>query len=85
MASTTIDRPAAGAAGSATGATERPAVRWFHAPQLTPAPCVPEESVGAYDLLERYGAAAMKQERLLVNNPAPIGEEDARRLYEAAR
>ena len=27
---------------------------------------------------------AMKQERLLVNNPCPIGEEDARRLYEAA-
>lgn len=27
---------------------------------------------------------AMKQERLLVNNPAPIEEEDARRLYEAA-
>jgi alcohol dehydrogenase class IV len=27
---------------------------------------------------------AMKQQRLLVNNPVPIGEEDARRLYEAA-
>jgi alcohol dehydrogenase len=27
---------------------------------------------------------AMKQTRLLVNNPCPIGEEDARRLYEAA-
>ena len=27
---------------------------------------------------------AMKQERLLVNNPCPIGEDDARRLYEAA-
>ncbi|GAA4010154.1 iron-containing alcohol dehydrogenase [Sphingomonas humi] len=27
---------------------------------------------------------AMKQTRLLVNNPVPIGEEDARRLYEAA-
>jgi alcohol dehydrogenase class IV len=27
---------------------------------------------------------AMRQERLLVNNPCPIGEEDARRLYEAA-
>lgn len=27
---------------------------------------------------------AMKQTRLLVNNPMPIGEEDARRLYEAA-
>ncbi len=27
---------------------------------------------------------AMKQTRLLVNNPCPIAEEDARRLYEAA-
>jgi alcohol dehydrogenase class IV len=27
---------------------------------------------------------AMKQQRLLVNNPAPIEEDDARRLYEAA-
>ena len=27
---------------------------------------------------------AMKQERLLVNNPCPIAKEDARRLYEAA-
>jgi alcohol dehydrogenase class IV len=27
---------------------------------------------------------AMKQQRLLVNNPVPIEEEDARRLYEAA-
>ncbi len=27
---------------------------------------------------------AMKQQRLLINNPCPIEEEDARRLYEAA-
>ncbi len=27
---------------------------------------------------------AMKQQRLLVNNPCPINEADARRLYEAA-
>ena len=33
------------------------------------------------DLLARE---AMKQERLLVNNPCPIAEADARRLYEAA-
>jgi len=26
----------------------------------------------------------MKQTRLLVNNPCPIEEDDARRLYEAA-
>ncbi len=64
MSNSTTERPAAVAAGSAILAAERPAVRWFHEPQLNPAPCVPEESVGAYDLLDRYGAEAMKQERL---------------------
>jgi quinolinate synthase len=62
MATTAIDLPAAGAGGSAAAA--RPAVRWFHQPQLAPAPCVPEEGVGAYDLLSRYGAEAMRQEKL---------------------
>jgi alcohol dehydrogenase class IV len=38
-------------------------------------------SAGDLDLLARE---AMKQERLLINNPCPIGEADARRLYEAA-
>jgi alcohol dehydrogenase class IV len=34
--------------------------------------------------LDLLAAEAMKQERLLVNNPCPISEADARRLYEAA-
>ena len=34
--------------------------------------------------LDLLAAEAMKQERLLVNNPCPIGEADARRLYETA-
>ena len=34
--------------------------------------------------LDLLAAEAMKQERLLVNNPCAIGEADARRLYEAA-
>ena len=34
--------------------------------------------------LDLLAAEAMKQERLLVNNPCPIIEADARRLYEAA-
>ena len=34
--------------------------------------------------LDRLAADAMKQERLLINNPCPIREADARRLYEAA-
>src|SRR3546814_8833529 len=38
-------------------------------------------SAADLDLLARE---AMKQERLLVNNPCPIGESDAYRLYEAA-
>jgi alcohol dehydrogenase class IV len=42
-----------------------------------------EVGVAAADL-DLLAAEAMKQERLLVNNPCPIGEADARRLYEAA-
>jgi len=34
--------------------------------------------------LDLLADEAMKQERLLINNPAPIGRDDARRLYEAA-
>lgn len=36
------------------------------------------------DNLDMLAAEAMKQERLLMNNPSPIDEADARRLYEAA-
>lgn len=36
------------------------------------------------DYLDMLASEAMKQERLLVNNPCPINEADARRLYEAA-
>jgi len=42
-----------------------------------------EVGVTAADL-DLLAAEAMKQERLLVNNPCPIAEADARRLYEAA-
>jgi alcohol dehydrogenase class IV len=34
--------------------------------------------------LDMLASEAMKQERLLVNNPCPISRDDARRLYEAA-
>ena len=49
----------------------------------------PDALVAAADAFEALGAVllaaeAMKQERLLVNNPCPITQEDARRLYEAA-
>jgi alcohol dehydrogenase class IV len=34
--------------------------------------------------LDLLADEAMKQERLLINNPHPIGRADARRLYEEA-
>ena len=42
-----------------------------------------DHGVGA-GALDRLAGEAMKQTRLLVNNPCPIEEADARRLYEAA-
>lgn len=42
-----------------------------------------EVGVGA-EHLDLLAAEAMKQERLLINNPCPISQADARRLYEAA-
>ncbi len=38
----------------------------------------------AFEDAPLLAAEAMKQSRLLVNNPCPIEEDDARRLYEAA-
>ena len=40
--------------------------------------------VGIEDALDMLASEAMKQTRLLVNNPCAIEEADARRLYEAA-
>jgi quinolinate synthase len=37
---------------------------WLVQPQLEPAACVPEEGVGAYDLLHRYGVSPLRQERI---------------------
>ena len=37
---------------------------WFPETQLKTAACVPEEGVGAYDLLRRYDAHPLKQERI---------------------
>jgi alcohol dehydrogenase class IV len=38
----------------------------------------------AFDEAPLLAAEAMKQQRLLVNNPVEIRQEDAQRLYEAA-
>jgi quinolinate synthase len=40
------------------------ATPWLTRPQLKPAECVPEESVGAYGLLRRYGVTAPRQQRI---------------------
>ncbi|MEA2582864.1 MAG: quinolinate synthase [Thermomicrobiales bacterium] len=37
---------------------------WFDRPQLAVADCVPEEGTGAYETLRRYGAQALRQERI---------------------
>ncbi len=37
---------------------------WLSSPQLAPADCVPEEGVGAYGLLRRYGVSPLRQERI---------------------
>jgi alcohol dehydrogenase class IV len=42
-----------------------------------------DHGVGA-EALDQLASEAMRQTRLLVNNPCPIEEADARRLYEAA-
>jgi alcohol dehydrogenase class IV len=58
-----------------------------HLSQLSRATGVPrrlsEVGVGP-EHLDLLAAEAMKQERLLINNPCPISQADARRLYEAA-
>ncbi len=46
------------------GTDQTAAAPWLATPQLKPADCVPEESVGAYQLLRRYGVAAPRQERI---------------------
>ena len=38
----------------------------------------------SHDQIDRLAEEAMKQTRLLVNNPCPISQNDARRLYETA-
>jgi quinolinate synthase len=48
----------------AVGRADAPATPWPAEPQLAPAACVPEEGVGAYDLLRRYGVSPLRQERI---------------------
>lgn len=56
-----LQLPVAPARAAGTVHTAAP---WLAKPQLKPADCVPEESVGAYGLLRRYGVATPRQERI---------------------
>jgi quinolinate synthase len=52
---------------------------WFANPQLPAADCVPEEGTGAYATLRRYGAQALRQERIPRDYvKMPAAERDAR-------
>ena len=51
--------------------------------QIGLSPRLGDVGVGA-DSLDLLADEAMKQERLLINNPLPITRDDARRMYEAA-
>ena len=78
--------PRSGArAGSASRARRRASSRRSPACRATRAcrSACREVGVGA-EHLDLLAAEAMKQERLLINNPCPISQADARRLYEAA-
>ena len=52
---------------------------WLVDAQLDPASCVPEEGVGAYDRLRKYGVQPLRQERIPREYfKMPAGERDAR-------
>jgi len=56
---------------------------WLVEPQLEPAACVPEEGVGAYETLRRYGVGPLRQERIprsYFKMPAEERDEKVRAL-----
>ena len=64
----------------AAGTDRNAAAPWLAKPQLKPADCVPEESVGAYDLLRRYGVgrapAGADSPRVLQDGRSRAGRQD---------
>ncbi len=58
---------------------------WFVTPQLDPAACVPEEESGAYDTLRRYGAHALRQERISRDYLRMPAEERDERIWTLRR
>src|SRR5215212_1647042 len=61
------------------------AAPWLAQPQLKPADCVPEESVGAYKLLRRYGVAAPRQERIPREYFKMVGPERDAKIWALKR
>ena len=55
----TVERP-----GTAPLTFGESLTSWFVEPQLNPAACVPEETVGAYDTLRSYGATPLRQQKI---------------------
>ena len=75
-----IHLPQAAAPAPAANGHHAQATPWLTKPQLKPAECVPEESVGAYGLLRRYGVTAPRQQRIparILHDERPgAGRED---------
>src|SRR5215212_8726864 len=61
------------------------AAPWLAQPQLNPADCVPEDSVGAYKLLRRYGVAAPQQERIPREYFKMVGPERDAKIWALKR
>src|SRR5207253_1937589 len=58
---------------------------WFANAQLSSATCVPEEGVGAYDTLRKYGATPLTQERIPRDYFKMPAEERTERIWSARR
>src|SRR4051794_14462722 len=58
---------------------------WFIEPQLNPASCVPEETVGAYPTLTKYGAHPLRQSKIDRAYFKMDAEERINRIWELRR
>lgn len=59
-----LQLPAAPASAPSANGSSEASAPWLTNPQLPPAACVPEESVGAYGLLRRYGVTPPRQQKI---------------------
>jgi quinolinate synthase len=74
-------------AAGATAVLEKPstATQWLVNPQMEPESCVPEEDVGAYDRLRRYGVSPLEQQRIPREYFKMPAEERDARIWELKR